>query len=75
VLLDLNLPEISGYDVCRTIKRSPEFGSIHIILLSASSEHIVEKANEIGADDYVVKPYDIKFLLEKIEKVYRRDKQ
>ncbi len=70
VLLDLMLPGIDGYEVCREIRKS---SSIPIIMLSAKGE-IFDKVLglELGADDYVIKPFDSKELVARVRAVLRR---
>lgn len=70
VLLDLMLPGIDGYEVCRQIRRS---STIPIIMLSAKGE-IFDKVLglELGADDYVIKPFDSKELVARVRAVLRR---
>ena len=71
VLLDLKLPKIHGRDVCRTIKQ--EAPELPIIVLSALAD-VVDKVLllELGADDYVTKPFSPKELLARIHSVLRR---
>lgn len=70
VLLDLMLPGIDGYEVCRQIRRTSK---IPIIMLSAKGE-IFDKVLglELGADDYVIKPFDSKELVARVRAVLRR---
>lgn len=70
VLLDLMLPDYSGYDLCKEILKK---GSIPVIMLSAKSE-IIDKVLglELGAEDYVTKPFDNRELLARIKVVLRR---
>ena len=70
VLLDLMLPKVSGLDVCRTIRsRSP----VPIIIVSAKGEEVdMVLMLEIGADDYVTKPYRLRELVARIRAVMRR---
>ncbi|HET9051877.1 MAG TPA: response regulator transcription factor, partial [Candidatus Dormibacteraeota bacterium] len=74
VLLDLMLPDISGFDVCRDIRRS---GSrVPVIILSAKTEEIdVVVGLEIGADDYIVKPFRPRELLARIAAHLRKATQ
>jgi len=67
ILLDLMLPDMSGLDVCRQLKRSPETANIPIIFLTASHElgHLVEAFDE-GAADYVTKPFCSSELLTRV---------
>jgi CheY-like chemotaxis protein len=68
ILLDLNLPHMNGDKVCQAIKSDPDLRHIPIIVLSASSESIKKKSEEIGADAYIVKPFEVSNLLETIKK-------
>lgn len=70
VLLDLMLPGIDGYEVCREIRKA---SSVPIIMLSAKGE-IFDKVLglELGADDYVIKPFDSKELVARVRAVLRR---
>ena len=70
ILLDLMLPGIDGYEVCREIRKS---SNIPIIMLSAKGE-IFDKVLglELGADDYIIKPFDSKELVARVKAVLRR---
>lgn len=73
IVLDLMLPEISGWDVCRELRRNPRTARVPIIMATARedvSDRIV--GLELGADDYVVKPYDAKELVARVHAVLRR---
>ncbi|MFA5859092.1 MAG: response regulator [Elusimicrobiota bacterium] len=70
ILLDLSLPELNGSDVCKLIKMDDKLKHIPVIVLSASAESIKDKALSIGADDYVIKPYEPAELLSKIEQYF-----
>jgi DNA-binding response OmpR family regulator len=69
VLLDVMMPGIDGWQVCRTIKRHPEFGSTRVVMVTAKGgfEDKFEGMRS-GADDYVVKPVDLRELAEKVER-------
>jgi two-component system response regulator RegX3 len=70
VLLDLMLPKMSGLDVCRQIRASSE---VPIIIVSAKGEEVdMVLMLEIGADDYVTKPYRLRELVARIRAVLRR---
>jgi len=70
VLLDLMLPRVSGLDVCRTIRLS---SAVPIIIVSAKGEEVdMVLMLEIGADDYVTKPYRLRELVARIRAVMRR---
>ncbi len=73
VLLDLMLPDISGTEVCKTLKESPRTRGIPIMMLTARGEEIDRVVGfELGADDYVVKPFSVRELLLRISAVLRR---
>src|SRR3984957_14616047 len=76
VILDIMLPGQSGLDVCRKIKSSPELKTTPVIMLSAKSEELdVILGLELGADDYVTKPFSPKVLLSRIKAMLRRGKE
>jgi DNA-binding response OmpR family regulator len=73
VILDLMLPEVSGWDVCRALRRDPKTAELPIIMLTARDE-VADRivGLELGADDYVVKPFDPKELVARVHAVLRR---
>lgn len=74
ILLDLMLPGIDGMEVCRILKRDPHTAVIPIIMLTARTEDIDMVAGlELGAVDYVTKPFSPKVLVARIRAVFRRD--
>ena len=76
VLLDLMLPGINGYDICRIIKSDPKLKNLLIIMLTAKgSEADIVKGLELGADDYIVKPFSSSILSARISAVLRRVKK
>ncbi|MFL2524864.1 MAG: response regulator transcription factor, partial [Candidatus Neomarinimicrobiota bacterium] len=76
LLLDLMLPGISGYDICRIIKSDPKLKDLLIIMLTAKgSEADIVKGLELGADDYIVKPFSGSILSARIAAVLRRVKK
>ena len=76
LLLDLMLPGISGYDICRIIKSDPKLKDLLIIMLTAKgSEADIVKGLELGADDYIVKPFSSSILSARIAAVLRRVKK
>ncbi len=67
VILDLMLPKISGFEVCRMLKFDDDCKNIPIIILSSlSSQQEREKAIQNGADEYFIKPFDLDLLVKKI---------
>jgi DNA-binding response OmpR family regulator len=70
VLLDLRLPDMDGYDVCRQLRASSD---VPIIMVTARGEEIDRVLGlELGADDYVVKPFGVRELVARIRAVTRR---
>lgn len=71
VILDLMLPRLSGYEVCRKVRA--EGGNVPILILTARGEE-VDKVHglNIGADDYVTKPFSVRELLARIQAIFRR---
>lgn len=69
VLLDVMMPGMDGWQVCRTIKNHPDFGDIRVMMVTAKGgfEDKYEGMRS-GADDYVVKPIDLKELEEKVKR-------
>lgn len=75
IVLDWMLPNVSGIEICRQIKSNPDTRAIPVIMLSARSEEDDRvRGLEIGADDYVVKPYSIAELLARIRTQLRRSR-
>ena len=73
VLLDIMLPEVDGLEVCRQLKADPQTSGIPIIMLTAKAEEIDRVLGlELGADDYVVKPFSMRELLARVKAVLRR---
>ncbi len=73
VLLDLMLPGISGLDVCRSIKSNPATRHVPVVILTAKGEEVdIVSGLELGADDYVTKPFSPRVLLARIRAVLRR---
>jgi len=73
VLLDLMLPGVDGLTVCRKLKNDPKTHSIPIIMLTAKGEeHDVVTGLNMGADDYVAKPFSPRVLLARVRAVLRR---
>jgi len=68
VLLDVMMPQASGYEVCQTIRRRPEWRHIKIVMLSAKGrDSEVVRGLTLGADMYVTKPFSTRDLMSKID--------
>lgn len=73
VLLDVMLPGIDGYDVCKEIRKDNSISNIPIIMITAKSEELDKILGlELGADDYMTKPFSIRELLARVKAVLRR---
>jgi two-component system phosphate regulon response regulator PhoB/two-component system alkaline phosphatase synthesis response regulator PhoP len=73
ILLDLMLPDMSGLDLCKSLKRSEEWRAIPVIMATAKAEETDKILGlELGADDYVTKPFSLKELAARIKAVLRR---
>jgi len=76
IVLDLMLPGIDGLEVCRRLKADPEMASIPIVILTAKGEDSdVVTGLEVGADDYVAKPFSGKVLAARVRRLLRRAAQ
>lgn len=70
IILDLMLPEMDGFEVCKQLRKQ---GDVPIIMLTARDEEVDRVVGlEIGADDYVVKPFSVRELLARVKTVLRR---
>jgi two-component system phosphate regulon response regulator PhoB len=73
IVLDLNLPDVSGLDVCRTLRAQPNTGDVPIVMLTARGGEIDRVVGfEAGADDYVVKPFSVRELVLRVDALRRR---
>ena len=73
ILLDLMLPGVKGLDICRILRGKPETAGIPIIMLTARSNDVDKIVGlEMGADDYVTKPFSIRELVARVRAVLRR---
>lgn len=73
VLLDVMLPGLDGYAICRRIRETPALAAVRVIMLTARTQNEdVVRGLECGADDYVTKPFDRKVLLARVKAVLRR---
>ncbi|HEX5658703.1 MAG TPA: response regulator [Polyangiales bacterium] len=76
VLSDVNMPYMSGFELCMKIKASPEMRHIPVILLTSRSDPIaILRGLECGADNFITKPYEETFLLERVHSILENRKR
>ena len=70
IVLDIMMPKLDGYEVCKAIKSSPETRHIPVILLSAKGRNVDQKLGfDVGADDYITKPFSPRKLVDRINAI------
>jgi DNA-binding response OmpR family regulator len=75
LILDLNLPDLDGFTICRELRRHPPTSALPILMLTArSSEADRIMGLELGADDYLVKPFSVRELVARVSAILRRSK-
>lgn len=73
IILDLMLPDADGFEVCKTLKKQDKYSGIPIIMLTAKGEEVDKILGlEIGADDYITKPFSTRELVARVKAVLRR---
>jgi two-component system, OmpR family, alkaline phosphatase synthesis response regulator PhoP len=74
ILLDVMLPAMDGFDVCKEVKRNKDIESVPIIMLTAKGEEFDKILGlELGADDYITKPFSVRELMARVKVVLRRN--
>jgi two-component system alkaline phosphatase synthesis response regulator PhoP len=72
LFLDIMMPEINGYDVCRAIKADPLLKDTYVIMLTAKGQVAEqERGKEVGANEYIVKPFSPMEILAKVKSIFR----
>ncbi len=70
IVLDIMMPKLDGYEVCKSIKANQETAHIPVILLSAKGRNVDQKLGfDVGADDYITKPFSPRKLVERINQL------
>ncbi len=70
IVLDIMMPKLDGYEVCRAVKSNPATRTIPVILLSAKGRNVDQKMGfDVGADDYITKPFSPRKLVERINAI------
>lgn len=73
IILDLMLPKIDGYKVCRMLKYDEKYKSIPIIIFTARTQDADKKlGEEVGADAYIIKPFEPQLLMDKVKELLTR---
>ena len=72
VLLDIMMPDLSGWDVAAKIKENPKWKEIPIVFLTAKGDTMSVGMGNLAAEDYIVKPFDVKDLKERVDKILRK---
>lgn len=73
LILDLNLPDLDGFTICRELRRTPATASLPILMLTArTSEQDRITGLELGADDYLTKPFSVREMLARVTAIMRR---
>jgi CheY-like chemotaxis protein len=75
ILLDIMMPEMSGWEVYDKIRDNPKWNSIPIVFLTARTDRIAENAGEFLGDDYIEKPIEVEELKNRIDKVLEKLQQ
>lgn len=73
ILLDIKMPKMDGFQVCNRLKVNPQTAKIPIIIFTASETHwkmLADKCIELGLEDWILKPFQTKVLLEKIRRAF-----
>ncbi len=73
LFLDIMMPEINGYEVCRIIKSDPAIKNTYVIMLTAKGQVAEqERGKEVGADEYIVKPFSPMEILTKLKNILNK---
>jgi CheY-like chemotaxis protein len=72
ILLDISMPEMDGWEVLDCLKRNPQWRYIPIIFLSGKTDQVAKNFGKIFGDDFIEKPFEIKNLKERIDKILKQ---
>lgn len=76
ILLDVIMPIMDGHEMLETLRNDPDGRNLAVIMLTARSQtEDIVRANSCGIEDYIVKPFDLSELLEKIERIFENRKK
>ncbi len=70
ILLDIMMPDLSGYEICQRVKSDPELAKAYVIILTAKGQAADRKHSfEVGADEFILKPFDTAYLIKRVAEV------
>ncbi len=70
ILLDIMLPKLDGYEICREIRANPRCKDVRVIMLTAKGREVdQEKGLAFGADEYITKPFSTREVVEKVKQI------
>jgi len=70
ILLDIMMPDLSGYEICQRVKSDPELAKAYVIILTAKGQAVDRKHSfEVGADEFILKPFDTAYLIKRVAEV------
>ena len=70
VILDVMMPKMSGYEVCQRIKRNAALSGTYVIMLTAKGQEVDhDRGTEVGANEYVTKPFDPDYVIERAQEI------
>ena len=73
ILLDIMMPGLSGYEVCEKIRKDPKNDGMKVVMLTAKGQKgDAEEGLKMGADDYIIKPFDPYELIEQVKEIMER---
>jgi len=73
ILLDIMMPGINGYETCARIRQNPAYKNIKVVMLTAKGQKgDAEEGLTVGADDYIIKPFDPYELIEQVKEILER---
>lgn len=70
VFLDISMPKMDGYQVCRAVRQNPDLGNTYIIMLTAMGQEVDQRASlEAGANEYMLKPFNPRLVRERVAEI------
>ena len=70
IILDIRLPKMTGWELCQKIKEDPKYKKMSVIILTASAQRTDrDKAFSLGADEFLSKPFEVKYVIDKIKEI------